>query len=941
MSARTDLPSVLTRALLAAASPRIGEASAPGPSRDLFPRSSVPDAGSFDLAHLSTQSHRLLADLITLLLLELEGLVTSPLNSRARARLRLGAPSRSRVLAEWRSPLEPEAPASLFEPPDPGESPAGFDPTIARDPEAFYRRLLLATRETAASLSLAPSAVEEMIRWLLPIIARCDPEDDPVGWIHAHEQRHALVRGPGNRLRFQVDRDRGRSHGVLYTPPPLTEALVESMLHHWACGGNGGERPAAGLFDQASADLSGGAAGAAGPTGPAGPAGPTGPAGPAASEARPAGLPPPPGPIPTILDPSCGSGQFLLSLARRLLAGRSARPEEMLAVFQSMHGVDIDLRAASLAALNLSLQAVRALSRSQGVEGRVVAQWLGERLGPGFPWFLGTQIHRGNALLLARTIDGDRFLWTERFASIFTGERPGFDLVVGNPPWVSYGLRDREGVEEEESAYLRRLYTFGAQYKLSLYPLFIELALRLTRPGGLHGFLVPDSFFTGKHFSRIREHILETCRPLLFCLVESGPWPGVHVGHTAYYCVRRLPAPGAARPVMTRVLKLGPPNRRAAKRTGAGTLSLFSSSGEDRERPVLVDVDHLRKTPYTAFRIYRDEAERQFVEDLERTPLRFEDVIETYSGLIARYGQESVTGLRKGEFVLRDRAGRLILSDPDPSGRWRPALRSGSEVEPFRTRWRGGMLYVPDDHETLRKVYKSGFDLERYAADKVLLRQTGDRLVAARDDTGLLCLNNVHILGSRGSPPIDPRFLCGLLMSEPMERYYQIIALEAGRPLAQVDLVTVQSLPYPADPSGAPYGAVPRSGGKGSRGGAKVAARVEELLRAGKADGVIALLERSLGGSGAGVGGAGAVGDGAGEAGGATSSSAAGSGGSSDAKARDEATILVATIVTFLETAEEPAARKTGTDALDGSIRLLFRVPQANSSGARAARPSA
>jgi hypothetical protein len=482
-------------------------------------------------------------------------------------------------------------------------------------------------------------------------------------------------------------------------------------------------------------------------------------------------------------------------------------------VFQGMHGVDIDPGAATLAAFNLSLQAVRALCKSQGADPAVVIDWMEGQLGPGFPWFLGSQIHQGNALLLATTKDGTAFRWTDRFADIFAGERPGFDIVIGNPPWVSFGLRDRAGPEEEESAYLRKLYTFGAQYKLSLYPLFIELALRLTRPGGLHGFLVPDSFFTGRHFSKIRAHILETCNPLLICLVEAGPWPGVHVGHTAFYCVQRLPAPGEVQDVTTCVLQLPAAARRYRKRPST-SLSLFERAMTKTE-PVRVSVSSFRATPHHTFRIYREERERQFVEKLERTPLTVDDLIDTYSGLIARYGQGSVTGPKPGEYVLRDRSDDVLIRDPNPGDRWRAALHSGAEVDPFHVRWRGGALYIPEQHDLRRKIYKSGFDLERYAGPKVFLRQTGDHLVAARDGKGLFCLNNVHILTARDDPKIDMRFLCGFLLSDAVQRYYQAIALEAGRPLAQVDLATVRTLPFACDLDGVPYGELPESGESG------------------------------------------------------------------------------------------------------------------------------
>lgn len=784
MRDRRDLPSVLTRALLMAAAPRARQGQAP--ANDLFTSPGAPPSLE-DLTAVSDEAHALLSDLIILLQLELEGLVGSPLNDRSRARPRLGSPSRSRILAEW--PTRPHAGTArdLF------PRPAGRHALpIASGPEPFFLETLEAIRGMAGALDLDASDIEEMIRWLLPVIARCAPEDDPVGWIHAHALRHRLLRGPGHRLRFQVDRERGRSHGVLYTPPPLTEALVSAVLGEW-------ERAAGGeslsLFGATSR-----------------------------REAQPL----------RILDPACGSGQFLLSIARRLLrsgngSGAPRRPDDLLGVFRAMHGVDIDPQAATLAALNLSLQAVRAVCRSQEADPQIVVRWLQEQLGPGFPWFLGGQVHQGNALMLAAKQDVRTFRWAERFQTIFGGDRPGFDIVIGNPPWVSYGLRDRAGVEEEESAYLRGLFTYGAQYKLSLYPLFIELALRLTRPGGLHGFLVPDSFFTGRHFSKIRAHILETCHPILICLVESGPWPGVHVGHTAFYCVRRLPSPDPPPQILTCALRLQPPSRRAR---GERDLPLFAGDA-DRSRPVLVDPETFRRTPHHAFRIFRDEKEQRLVAEMERQPLRLDELIESYSGLIARYGQETVIGPREGPFVLGNRQGAIVFRDPDPAGRWLPALQSGAEVEPYKARWRGGALYIPADRDGLRKVYKSGFDLERYAGSKLFLRQTGDRLVAARDLRNFYCLNNVHILSARSDPGIDLRFLCGLLMSDPIQRYYQIVALEAGRPLAQVDLATVETLPVPCDAGGAPYGSGTAARAGDSRDDLR--RRIADIVDAGRA----------------------------------------------------------------------------------------------------------
>ncbi len=67
-------------------------------------------------------------------------------------------------------------------------------------------------------------------------------------------------------------------------------------------------------------------------------------------------------------------------------------------------------------------------------------------------------------------------------------------------------------------------------------------------------------------------------------------------------------------------------------------------------------------------------------------------------------------------------------------------------------------------------------------------------------------MNNLHLLGGNETVGVSPLILLGLLMSRAMQRTYRIFALEGARPLAQVDLKTVESLPYPVDSEGAPIG---------------------------------------------------------------------------------------------------------------------------------------
>ena len=81
-----------------------------------------------------------------------------------------------------------------------------------------------------------------------------------------------------------------------------------------------------------------------------------------------------------------------------------------------------------------------------------------------------------------------------------------------------------------------------------------------------------------------------------------------------------------------------------------------------------------------------------------------------------------------------------------------------------------------------------------YSQPKILIRQTGDRIVSAVDRNGFLVLNNIHV-GTARSSDIDLERLSEYLNSSEMCFYYRAITLEEDRPMAQIDLETLRELP--------------------------------------------------------------------------------------------------------------------------------------------------
>src|SRR5262249_38852556 len=74
-----------------------------------------------------------------------------------------------------------------------------------------------------------------------------------------------------------------------------------------------------------------------------------------------------------------------------------------------------------------------------------------------------------------------------------------FDVVVGNPPYISHGSRNQGKMNQSLSRYLRRSYPEAAEYKIRTHSIFQDIALRYAGGGGAICLLLPDAFLTGRY----------------------------------------------------------------------------------------------------------------------------------------------------------------------------------------------------------------------------------------------------------------------------------------------------------------------------------------------------------------------------------------------------------------------------------------------------------
>ena len=196
-----------------------------------------------------------------------------------------------------------------------------------------------------------------------------------------------------------------------------------------------------------------------------------------------------------VCDPAVGGGAFLIQVARALAAysGSSVTTERRRSIAtRTLCGVDINPVAVAVAEAALWLfVADPSLPLSEaGKQLRVGDALLGAPFAPG-----RSQPPPPGA--------GTEFDFIRNFPDVF--ERGGFDLVVGNPPWVAYAGRAAKPLAPARKAYLAADYTTLKGYP-TLHGLFVERALRLA-PQGTVALVVPSPIADLQGYRAVRRAV--------------------------------------------------------------------------------------------------------------------------------------------------------------------------------------------------------------------------------------------------------------------------------------------------------------------------------------------------------------------------------------------------------------------------------------------------
>lgn len=359
-----------------------------------------------------------------------------------------------------------------------------------------------------------------------------------------------------------------------------------------------------------------------------------------------------------VVDPACGSGAFLIELfdalheqyelatghltdlRRGSFAGSLFDPDRTI-LENNIYGVDLNEEAVEIARLSIWIKTAQ--------RGKILTD-------------LDHNIQVGNSVVRDKDLDARAFDWWRAFPEV--EKEGGFDVVVGNPPYVRAEALTalKAHLQEHYDAY------HGAA---DLYVYFYELGVRLLRPGGRMSYVVTNKWFKTAYAQPLRQYFSE--KAWVEEVVDLGHARDVFPDADVFPCIVRVAKPnGGPVPQVTR--------------------------GCTIPRDLLRLEELHRQVESFAFEVPRESLGRDAWTLEPPSLLRLYDRMRGEGIPLAEYAERAPmygikTGYNKAFHITGEQRDRLVADHAGCADLIRPYLR-GQDVDRWHPSWDGLWLIV-------------------------------------------------------------------------------------------------------------------------------------------------------------------------------------------------------------------------------------------------------
>jgi hypothetical protein len=325
----------------------------------------------------------------------------------------------------------------------------------------------------------------------------------------------------------------------------------------------------------------------------------------------------------------------------------------------------------------------------------------------------------------------------------------GFDIVIGNPP---YGAN----LSSEEKKHFSENYKHQ-NYQLDTYLLFMERSFELMKINAVNSLIIPNTWLINLKLQKIRLLIVQDNTVLNIVHYHRNVFENVVVD--------------------TQVVIL-------KKETSDNHLVNIFEYNKNIENPIKTKINQEKWKLLLgqSINIFIDKNAQQVINLLKRNSKLLSEVCIIVIGM--KPYQVGKGNPKQTREMVNSRIfdGEFKLDET-----YRPLLR-GKDINKYTTLWDKKRWIKYGDH-LAEPRYSANFDL----AEKIVIRQTSDCLIATLDNQKFVCMNNLHIVNAKDNS-YSLKYILAIINSKLMNFYYETLNPEKGEALAEVKKQNVEKL---------------------------------------------------------------------------------------------------------------------------------------------------
>lgn len=500
----------------------------------------------------------------------------------------------------------------------------------------------------------------------------------------------------------------------------------------------------------------------------------------------------------TLLDPACGSGSFLIGAFdafynkyREFYKKEKNKPTDFdikkEVLLNNLHGVDLDDRAVQIARLNLLL---KALEGTNQIKGRKLLPDLSINIQCGNSLISGNEddLKNGFEIELKELIrfkkrfktaieDAEKLHYLKKIKQLegkiesvinkplknffvnIDEKKPfnfrvkfnelfrhgGFDIVVGNPPWGAQ-------LTKEEKLNFKDKFLSGSGI-IDTFALFVEKGGDLLNKNGSLGFVLPDIILL-KNYPRIRRYLLDNFE-INKIIYHGMSFRGVNLN------------------AVTVIVKKN-------KEQKNHFIDIKIERNDSKIKQNILPQSLFESLEDNKFNIYLTPFLISLKNKLNKEFITLGQLGDAHEGIHSG----NIRGKLFIKNKINEKCHKLIF------GR--------DEMNRYYLNW-GGM-WVNYDKNMIGKnegEYAGLGKEEHFIKPKILIRRTGDRVLATSDEQGYFASNNlfVFLLNKKYQSKIDLKYLTGLLNSKLLTFFFRLIQPRENQLFAELKINHIKLFP--------------------------------------------------------------------------------------------------------------------------------------------------